>query len=386
LSRLAPLGSRLLSSRLLGSRLLSSRLLSSRLLSSRLLSSRLLSSRLLARSIPATALATAALLATTASTAASAGAASAIARHPAATAAAAMIRIAPGTSLSSVHPQAGRTYAFQRGATYTGTLNISADNVTIRNYGKGRYPVFSRTSDGYDIQVSGSHDRISNLRLTGHGHQAVSGCGSKPTADYEVGIDVTGSHDTIHAVLAYGDLYAGVYVETHGSYATISGSNFNHVDALNPSSLGSGAFAILLWGDHNTITHDVFKNQSTCSPDYGTDGSGIEIYYGSHNLIEHSYGKDDSDFTELGGSGATGNSYLDNTFAAPGEFLVTRGSGDQDGPVTNTTLTGNVVHGAVVSYAWQQGDGTLLTMKDNHVAKLSQDGGYVNEGGNVIGF
>jgi hypothetical protein len=301
--------------------------------------------------------------------------------------AATVTRVAPGTSLSSVHPAAGGTYAFARGATYTGTLTITASNVTIRNYGTGKYPVFSRTTDGNDIEVSGSNDRVSDLRLTGHGHSAVQGCGSAKTADYEVGIDITGKNDTVNAVLAYGNLYAGIYVETSGSYATISGSNFTGVNALNPSNLGSGAFGILLWGDHNTISNDVFDNQSTCSPDYGTDGSGVEIYYGSYNLIEHSSGHNDSDFTELGGAGATSNSYTDNTFTAPGEFLVTRGSGDQgDGPVYKTTMTGNVAHGPVVSYDWRQGDGTLLTMKNNHVASLSQDGGYVDEGGNVIGF
>ncbi|HUD35309.1 MAG TPA: hypothetical protein VMR14_00325 [Streptosporangiaceae bacterium] len=298
-----------------------------------------------------------------------------------------MTEIKPGTSLSSVHPAAGRTYAFARGATYTGTLSITASNVTIRNYGTGRYPVFSRSTEGNDVQVSGSNDRVSNLRLIGHGYQAVPGCGQAKTADYEVGIDITGSHDTVHAVLAYGNLYAGAYVERAGSYATISGSNFTGVNALDPGNLGSGAFGVLLWGDHNTIDGDIFDNQSTCSPDYGTDGSGVEIYHGSYNLITRNTGRNDSDFTELGGAGATGNSYTDNSFAAPGQFLVTRGSGDtSDGPVYKTTLTGNVAHGSVVSYDWRSGDGTLLTMKGNHVASLSTDGGYVNAGGNVIGF
>jgi parallel beta helix pectate lyase-like protein len=302
---------------------------------------------------------------------------------------ASVVQVAPGTSLSSVHPAAGSTYAFARGATYTGTLDIGASNVTIKNYGSAteRYPIFSRNSEGSDILVTGSNVTIAHIRITGQGYQAVSGCGSAQTAGYEVGIDLRGDHDTVRGLLAYGNLYAGVYVETAGSYATITRSRFRGVNALNPDNLGSGAFAILLWGSHNTIDHDTFNNQSTCSPDYGTDGSGVEIYHGSDNLIENSRGRNDSDFTELGGAGATGNSFLNNTFAAPGEFLVTRGSGDAaDGPVTNTILTGNVAHGAVVSYDWQSGDGTLLTMKDNHVARLSQDGGYVDAGGNVIGF
>jgi hypothetical protein len=42
-----------------------------------------------------------------------------------------MVKSRPGQSLSSVQPQAGTTYEFQRGATYTGTLVISADNVRV---------------------------------------------------------------------------------------------------------------------------------------------------------------------------------------------------------------------------------------------------------------
>jgi hypothetical protein len=306
---------------------------------------------------------------------------------PAANLSPTIVKIPPGQSLSSVHPQAGTTYEFQRGATYTGTLVVSADNVRITNYGTGRYPVLSRSSEGSVIEVSGQNDRVAQLRLTGYGYGSVSGCGSANTAGYEVGVDITGSHDTVHSVVVYGNLYAGVYVETAGSYATISGSEFRDVNALNPDNLGSGAFGVLLWGSHNTITGDKFLDQSTCSPDYGRDGSGVEIYHGSGNLIEHCTGRNDVDFTELGGTGATGNQYVDDTFAAPGQFLVTRGSGDQaDGPVKNTTMIGDVVHGSVVSYDWQSGDGTLLTMKNSHVASLSQDGGYVNDGGNTIGF
>jgi hypothetical protein len=298
-----------------------------------------------------------------------------------------IVRIPPGRSLSSVHPRAGTTYEFRRGATYTGTLAVAADEVRITNYGTGRYPTFSRSTEGSVVVLSGRGDRVAGIRLTGHGYRAVPGCGRARTAGYEVGIDITGSRDTVHSVVVYGNLYAGVFVETAGSYATISGSEFTRVNALNPDSLGSGAFGVLLWGSHNTISADKFTDQSTCSPDYGKDGSGVEIYHGSANLIEHCTGRNDSDFTELGGAGASDNRYVANQFAAPGEFLVTRGSGDKaDGPVRNTTMIGDVVHGRVVSYDWRAGDGTLLTMKQSHVGSLSVDGGYVNGGGNTVGF
>jgi hypothetical protein len=306
---------------------------------------------------------------------------------PAAMRSPSIVKIAPGRSLSSVRPRAGTTYEFRRGATYTGTLAVAADNVRITSYGRGRYPVFSRSRQGSVIVLSGRGDRVAGIRLTGHGYRAVRGCGRARTAGYEVGIDITGSHDTVRSVVVYGNLYAGVFVETAGSHATISRSEFTHVNALNPDDLGSGAFGILLWGSHNTLAGDKFTDQSTCSPEYGKDGSGVEVYHGSANLIEHCTGRNDSDFTELGGAGARGNRYVDDRFAAPGEFLVTRGSGDRaDGPVRATMMIGDVVHGRVVSYDWRAGDGTLLTMKHSQVGSLSVDGGYVNGGGNKIGF
>jgi len=299
----------------------------------------------------------------------------------------AVIRVAPGSSLDSVHPVSGGTYLFRRGATYTGTLSVSADNVVVGAYGSGPNPVFRRSTAGADVVVTGNGDHLAHLRLTGQGYQPVPGCGPASTAGYELGIDVRGTHDTIDSVVAYGNLYAGVYVEPAGSYATIRHSVFDRVNSLDPANLGAGAFGILIWGDHNTVDADTFANQSTCSPAYGKDGSGVEIYHGSYNLIEHSTGRNDADFTELGGRGATTNTYLDNTFAGPGEFLVTRGSGDTvDGPVYDTILTGNVAHGAVVSYGWRPGGGPLLVMRDNHVSALSQDGGLLNKGGTVIGF
>jgi hypothetical protein len=295
--------------------------------------------------------------------------------------------VKPGTSLTDVSTRTGGTYAFKRGATYTGTLRIAAVNVTIEAYGSGQDPVFSRRTEGSLIVVSGNEARISHVRLTGHGYQPVPGCGSARTAGYEIGIDLTGDQAAVDAVHAYGNLYAGIYVESSASYATISHSVFDHVNSLNPGNFGSGAFGVLLWGDHNTLKRDVFANQSTCSPQFGRDGSGVEVYHGSHNMIKYNTGWNDVDFTELGGAGATGNVYLNNKFYAPGEFLVTRGSGDHaDGPVKSTVLIGNVAHGAVVSYDWRRGEGPLLIMRDNHISRLSQDGGFINKGGLVIGF
>jgi hypothetical protein len=74
---------------------------------------------------------------------------------------------------------------------------------------------------------------------------------------------------------------------------------------------------------------------------------------------------------------------------------VTRGSGDPDGPVHDTTVSGNTVtltrpgDQGVVSYDWVEGDGTLLTLTGNDLNLGSsqvpfEDGGYGDGGGNAF--
>lgn len=309
--------------------------------------------------------------------------------------------VAPGTSLSSVHVTAGNTYDFKGGATYTGgPLKVNAANVTIGQYGTGAYPIFKRTTEGDDIDVSANQDTVQNIHVEGQGYSGTNG--------YEIGIDVTGTSDTLEADKACGsaagngDLYAGVYLETAASSADVDHLVVLHCDALNPSNLGSGAFGVLVWGSNNTVNNSSFTDDWTSSPDFGTDGSGVEIYNGSHNLIENSSGTDDVDFTELGTDGShgtvTGNTFTSDTFGdgsdADGgnEFLVTRGSGDtSDGPVFGTTMNSDTItlndagDEGVVSYDWKSGDGTLLTLNSNTVdvpngTALTTDGGCVTNG------
>ncbi|HEY1920012.1 MAG TPA: hypothetical protein VGH27_30945 [Streptosporangiaceae bacterium] len=306
---------------------------------------------------------------------------------PAAAAAAAaakgsVVRILPGTSLSSVRVKAGTTYEFAAGAQYTGTLDVSADDVTVQSYGSGSAPVLTRHAQGSDIVVSGTGDTVRSLQVTGQGYDGKNG--------YIIGVGVTGRDDTITQISAYGDLYAGVYFEQASSAGTVSHSIIDHCDALNPQHLSSGAFGVLLWGTRNTVEDNTIKNQVTTSPVYGTDGSAVEVYHGRDNIIRDNTGSNDTAFTELGGAGATGNSYIGNTFTGPGDFLITRGSGDKvNGPVLNTIVTRNRADGEIVSYDWRPGNGTLLTLAGNTITMpgkiaLWTDGGYVNDGGNTF--
>lgn len=286
----------------------------------------------------------------------------------------------PGTNLSSVHVLAGHTYELRSGATYTGTLTVAADNVTVQNAGHGRWPVITRHRFGSDISISGRHDTVRWVRVTGRGYAGKNG--------YIVGVAVTGQHATVTGIRAYGNLYAGVYFEASATGGTLRRSVIKHCDALNPADLGSGAFGVLLWGSHNTIAGNTISDQITPSPVYGTDGSAVEVYRGRDNVISGNTGVNDDAFTELGGAGATGNVYIGNTFAGPGDFLITRGSGDKsDGPVLDTTMIGNNVRGEVVSYDWRPGDGALLRLRGNTISvpggtALWSSGGLVNDPGN----
>lgn len=290
--------------------------------------------------------------------------------------------VRPGTNLSTVHVLTGYTYELVSGASYSGRLTVAADGVTVQNTGPGEWPVISRHSYGSDIHVTGRHDTVRWLRLTGRGYTGKNG--------YIIGVAVDGQDDTVTDVRAFGNLYAGVYFEAGAAGGVLSRSVIDHCNALNPLRLGSGAFGVLLWGSHNTVTGNRIDNQVTASPVYGTDGSAVEVYGGRDNVISGNTGANDKTFTELGGAGASRNRYTGNTFAGPGSFLITRGSGDEvDGPVYQTTLTGNHVNGSVISYGWRAGDGTLLTLTGNTVSvpgsiALWTDGGYLNGGHNVF--
>ncbi len=171
---------------------------------------------------------------------------------------------------------------------------------------------------------------------------------------------------------------------------------------MNSASGSSGAFGILVWGSNNTIQDNTISGSQACSIAYGFDGSAVEIFGGSRNLIAGNTASSDNAFTELGsyeGATATSNTYQGNTVSDGAvshgtTFLVTRGSADPDGPVLDTTVTGNTVSltqpgdQGVVSYAWEPGDGTLLTLTDNYLnlganQVLYTDGGFTDGGGNT---
>ena len=317
-----------------------------------------------------------------------------------------VIRVPCGTSLAAVHPAAGSTVQLSKSCTYTTALTITASNVTVTSYGTGSPPVIRRNTNGAAISLYGSHDTVKYLTLTGIAPGTWTCGGTRTPAGHVDGIDIHpgANADTVTNVTASG-FYAAVYIMAGASGNTVQKSTLtNNIMLDTNSSAGSaGAFGVLLWGNGNRLSANTISGNQACSVAYGRDGSAIEVYGGSNNIISGNTATNDNTFAELGsysGAIATGNSFTGNQVSdGPGgrgtTFLVTRGSGDQDGPVYNTTASDNTVNltksgdQGAVSYAWQPGDGTLLTLTGNHLnlggnQALYEDGGYVNGGGNTF--
>jgi hypothetical protein len=311
-----------------------------------------------------------------------------------------------GKALSSVHPAANSTIALQSSCTFTGPLTINAKDVTVTAYGTGTEPVITLAHNGATIDIYGSNDTITGVSLVGQPPGTWNCGGAKTPAGHVDGVDIEGGalDNTVTNVSATG-FYAAVYVMTGSAGNTIENSVLTNNTMLdtNDENGSSGAFGVLLWGNGNTIEFNTITGNQACSIAYGYDGSAIEVYGGSGNLIASNQTANDDAFTELGsypGSIASNNTYRENTVSdgtggLAMSFLVTRGSLDQDGPVYNTVVTDNTVNltkagdEGAVSYAWQQGDGTLLTLTGNYLnlgsnQVLYEDGGYVNGGGNTF--
>ena len=114
----------------------------------------------------------------------------------------------------------------------------------------------------------------------------------------------------------------------------------------SPTNDDSGAFGILLNGDHTEVAHNRISGSDGFSYDYGRDGAAIEVYGGQYNSIHHNIANQNHAFTELGGSRSTGNVFAFNVVRSTLDtsgFVVTRGGANSRGPVTGTELYRNTV-------------------------------------------
>ncbi len=320
--------------------------------------------------------------------------------------AATVTRVPCGGSLRALQPAAGSTVLLSRACTYNDHLTIRASNVTVGSYGLGSVPVIRLNADGAAISLYGSHDTVAGLTLTGVAPETWT-CGGKATpAGHVDGVDIHpgAAGNTISRVTATG-FYAGVYIMAGATRNAVRNSTLaNNLELdTNSFSRSSGAFGVLIWGNGNTVANNTITGNQACSLAYGRDGSAVEIYGGSDNVITGNTASNDNAIAELGsysghiatGNDITGNIVSDGQGGQAVTFFVTRGSGDADGPVRDTSVSANRVNltrrgdQGVVSYDWQRGDGTLLRLAGNYLnlgsnQALYEDGGYVDGGGNTF--
>lgn len=290
----------------------------------------------------------------------------------------------------------GQILLLQRGCTWTNqSLTISANgtasqNILIDAYGNGNLPIIEKNTDGPALSLQGSYITVQNLYLQGKPSQPPVLCGSSNISIGRVtGIAIANgkSQNTIRNIEAAG-FYAAVEIKNNASNNRILNNYLHDNNMLLVSGGDSGAFGVLIHGDHNEIAYNRIENNDVCSPDYGRDGSAVEIYGdggngASFNNIHHNTTKNVDSFAELGKSSsseATDNIFAYNqyVYTSPsnhGIFLVTRGAGDGYGPILRTILynntafmTGNFKQG-LVCYAGC--DATILKMRNNIIQKSS---------------
>jgi hypothetical protein len=234
--------------------------------------------------------------------------------------------------------QPGTTVRFQRGQTWTGALNVSesgtaAQPVQIRAYGEGARPMIRGGSSC--LNISGSYVVVAYV----HAHDC----------DW-AGFDISGDNVDVNHVSASGSV-AGVFVGTGSSDAKITYSSiYNNtkmsVLTKSPDYDDSGAFGVALNGTRTEVAYNTISGHEAFSYDFGTDGSAVEIYESSFNSIHHNVIKQSSGF-ELGGTSSQGNMIAFNQLystKATSEAFVTRGGGDQFGPVKDTLFANNSVY------------------------------------------
>ena len=234
--------------------------------------------------------------------------------------------------------------------------------ILVASYGAGRATISG--SDGTCLRVDASWVTVRDV--------TTRDCAFS-------GISVSGDHVVVERVESTGNL-AGVRIAGGADHATVRDSDVHDNTTMNRGTTGpdddSGAFGVLVNGDHALVTRNTISGQAAPSADYGTDGSAVEIFGAEHTVVSYNVARDNHTFTELGGSADDRSS--DTTYAynqvtsrqPDGRFVVTRGGGSF-GRVAGTLLVHNT---AVLSGAGSEGvvcgpecEPGVLTMRANLV-------------------
>jgi hypothetical protein len=259
---------------------------------------------------------------------------------------------APWKSLAkvaSVTLSPGDTVLLRRGRTWSGGLAVhgsgtAAAPIKIDAYGDGARPIVQGNSEAC-VDLPGDYVWVQDLQV---GVAADAGRCSW------AGVEVSGDHDKVLSNFITG-AGAGVYIAPEADSTEVTQNDLvdnNHMTVNTPGGNDdSGAFAVLVQGNHSDIGWNRISGSIATSYDYGLDGAAVEIFWGSNNIIHHNISEDNETFTELGTSSddpdgvTTGNVFEYNAVfgdKARGG-IVTRGADDGNGPVLGTVFRNNSV-------------------------------------------
>jgi hypothetical protein len=198
--------------------------------------------------------------------------------------------------------------------TFAGTLIVSASRVEVSAYGVGHRPIIERSR--------------------------------------YAGIEIRGD-DVVVRGLVLRDNVAGIWTRAGAERSVVDHNLLVDNNRMSVNTRGgrddSGAFGVLIHGDHGDFHQNVIVGSDAFSYDYGRDGSAFEVYGGSHNRVYRNTARDNQTFVELGKASSDPES-VDNQFAynrvtgteVKTLGVVTRGPGAK-GPVLGTRLRNNTI-------------------------------------------
>jgi hypothetical protein len=258
----------------------------------------------------------------------------------------------------------GDRLLLRRGAVWKGPLAVRAGGaagnpIIVGAYGAGSLPLIQGGPSC--VLLMGSYVRVTSLHL--------DGCSW-------AGVSLTGSFNRVdNSLVSHNPVGIEITPESHSDELLrneLIDNNRMSVLTKTPNNDDSGAFGILIRGDHVLVAENRISGSDAFSYDYGRDGSAVEIYGGRSNVIERNVAVDDQAFAELGNPRSADNTFAYNLFESSlntATFLVTRGSKDRRGPVLRTSvynntadLTGGASQG-IVCYAGCSPD--VLKLRNN---------------------
>jgi len=249
--------------------------------------------------------------------------------------------------VSSVTLKPGDTVLLRRGRTWSGGLAVAGSGsasapITIGAYGDGARPIV-QGNDEACVKLPGDYVLVQDLQV---------GVSADAGRCKWAGVEVTGDHDKVLSNLITG-AGAGVYLAPTADYTEVTQNDLvdnNHMTVNTPGGNDdSGAFAVLVQGNHSDIGWNRISGSIATSYDYGLDGAAVEIFWGSNNVIHHNISEDNESFTELGTNAddpdgvTTGNVFEYNAVFGDKTRggIVTRGAQDGNGPVAGTVFRNN---------------------------------------------